>query len=74
MALNDVLKWSATFILIVGQLVNSAGFYPQGPLLLISGGSIWLIVAIRWREPALIVTNSLMTLAAVGGLLFAYLG
>lgn len=63
--MTDLLKWIATAVLIIGTAVNSAGYYPAGPILLILGGIIWLIVSIRWREPALIATNSLMTLAAV---------
>jgi hypothetical protein len=71
--MTNVLKWIATVVLIVGTAVNSAGYYPAGPILLILGGIIWLAVAIRWREPALIVTNSLMTLAAVIPLTYKWL-
>ena len=71
--MTNVLKWIATVVLIVGTAVNSAGYYPAGPILLILGGIIWLAVSIRWREPALIVTNSLMTLAAVIPLTYKWL-
>lgn len=71
--LNWYLKWLATAILIVGTAVNSAGYYPQGPIILSLGGLIWLLVAIRWREPSLIVVNGMMTATAIAGLLFHYL-
>ena len=71
--LNWYLKWIATAILIIGTAVNSAGYYPLGPALLFLGGVVWLVVAVRWREPALIVTNGAMSLTAVLGFFWAWL-
>jgi len=71
---DKVLKWSATIILIVGTAVNSLGYYPEGPIILCCGGVLWLAVSIRWREPALVVTNAVMTVTAVLGLVYHYWG
>ena len=71
---DKALKWTATVILIVGSLINGLGYYPWGPLILTAGGAIWLIVACRWREPSMIVTNAVMFVAGAGGLLFNLLG
>lgn len=60
---GNTLKWIATAVLIIGTFVN-AGFpelYPIGPLLLALGGVIWLAVSFLWKEPALIVTNLVLT-------------
>ena len=70
---NQWLEWIATVILIAGTAVNSLGYYPEGPLLLCLGGLIWLVVAIRWRKPSLIVVNGVMLLTGVSGLLWKYL-
>lgn len=67
------LKWFATVVLIAGTAVNSAGFYPAGPLMLFFGGIAWLIVSIRWKEPSLIVSNLVMALASIIGMVYAYL-
>ena len=67
------LKWVATIILIIGTAVNSAGFYPAGPLLLTLGGVFWLIVSIRWKEMSLIITNSVMLFTGIAGLVWNYL-
>jgi hypothetical protein len=69
-SLDSLLKWTATVVLILGSLVNGLGYYPWGPLILTVGGAIWLIVACRWREPSMIVTNAVMFAAGTGGLLF----
>lgn len=69
MTLNNTLKWIATCLLIIGAGINSFGFYPEGPIILFVGGVVWLIVAIRWREPALILTNLLMCSVSLPGLI-----
>lgn len=66
--MTQTLKWLATAILIVGTAVNGLGYYPEGPLLLVLGGVIWLAVAVKVRDWPLIVTNLVMStvgLAAV---------
>ena len=70
--LNTVLKWLATVILVIGSGINSLGYYPAGPLILLAGGVIWLVVSIRWRETALIVTNSVMSAVSMIGLAIHY--
>lgn len=72
--IDQVLKWVATAILILGTAVNSLGYYPLGPIILAVGGSIWLVVSIMWREWALIVTNGVMLLVGIVGLLIGYFG
>lgn len=74
MKIDQVLKWVATAILILGTAVNSLGYYPLGPIILAVGGSIWLVVSIMWREWALIVTNGVMLLVGIVGLLIGYFG
>jgi len=68
------LEWIATAILIVGTAVNSLGYYPEGPIILVLGGMVWGIVAVHWREPALIVTNFVMLLTGLVGLVYHYWG
>jgi hypothetical protein len=70
----NFLKWFATAILIIGTGFNSLGYYPTGPLLLILGGLIWLVVGIMWREASLIVVNAVMVGVAILGLTLHYIG
>lgn len=72
--LTNVLKWVATVTLIIGSFVNSAGFYPLGPAILLLGGIFWLIVAVLWKEPALIVTNAFMVAAGSIPLIYRVFG
>jgi hypothetical protein len=66
-------KWIATAILIIGTGVNSLGFYPLGPIILATGGFIWLAVSLAWREPSLIITNAVMSITGVIGILYKML-
>jgi len=59
--LNTYIKWIATAILIIGTAVNGLGYYPEGPAMLVLGGFLWLIVAIRVKDAPLIVTNLVMS-------------
>ena len=68
----EILKWLATTTLIIGTAVNSYGYYPEGPLILALGGFIWLIVSIMWKEWSLIVTNVILTIMGVGGVIIKY--
>ena len=49
---------------------DALGFYPAGPVVLVLGSFIWLIVSCMWNEPALIVTNLTLALVGVAGLLY----
>ena len=71
--LDQKLKWVATVILIIGSFVNALGIYPLGPILLILGGFFWLVVSIMWREASLIVTNGVMLVAGISGLILGVL-
>ena len=68
---DTFLKWTATVILIIGTGVNALGFYPAGPMILVIGSFIWLIVSCMWNEPALIVTNLVLCVVGAAGLLYS---
>jgi hypothetical protein len=67
---NSILKWTATAILIVGTAVNGLGMYPEGPALLVLGGFIWLIVAVRIKDAPLIVTNLVMATVGLAAIVY----
>jgi len=69
--LATYLKWVATVVLIVGTGLNSFNIYPAGAIALSLGGFMWLIVSIIWKEPAMIVTNTVILVVGVAGLVIA---
>jgi hypothetical protein len=73
MKTDQILKWVATGILIVGSLINSLGYYPAGPMILGLGAIVWLIVSIMWKEMSLIVTNLIFAVITTIGLIIYYL-
>jgi len=71
--IDSLLKWTATLTLVIGTAVNSLGYYPMGPIILAVGGIIWLIVSIMWKEPALVVTNGVLVVVGLAGLVLKYM-
>jgi hypothetical protein len=70
MNLDNLLKWSATIILIIGTAANSLSFYPEGPIISFFGGILWTIISIRMKEPSLIVVNVVMLLIGIAGVTY----
>ena len=68
-----VLKWSATAALILGFGAVSAGFYEFIYLQLL-GGALWFTASVIMRDVPLMVTNGVMTLAGVLGLMYQHVG
>lgn len=68
----NTLKWTATTLLIIGFGLVTAGYFP-GVVLQFTGGILWLISAIIMKDKPLIVTNAVMAVAGVIGLLYRFL-
>ena len=70
----EILKWVATITLIVGTAINGLGYYPEGPLVLVLGGVLWLIASIIMKDKPLIVTNTVMSVVGLGTVVFKLFG
>jgi hypothetical protein len=73
MKIDYYLKWIATGILMIGAGLNSLAIYPWGPLANLVGGLTWLVVAIMWREAALITTNVVLSTITILGLTYNFI-
>ena len=69
----SAVKWSATACLIVGFGAVSAGFY-DFIYLQLAGGAMWFTASVIMRDVPLMVTNGVMTLAGVLGLMYQHVG
>ena len=69
--LLNVLKWTATALLVPAGYVTQAG-YAEGPTLLYIAGLIWLAAALMMRDRALIATNVVMAIAGTAGIVQKY--
>jgi hypothetical protein len=66
----SVLKWIGTVILIIGTAVNGLNFYPAGVLILAFGGFVWLAAAVILKDLPLIMTNLVMSLTGLAGVVY----
>ena len=69
--LNNILKWVATTITLIGAVLTSLNIYPLNVITFNLGSVLWLIFAIRIKEPSLIVVNTGLLLVYVAGLVKA---
>ena len=69
----DVLKWSATVVLVAGTFLNGLNIFPLGVILMLLGSILWTVVAWKWKETALIVNNAILIVAGIIGLTYNYL-
>ena len=69
--MNKILKWAATAITLVGAVLTSLNIYPLNVIAFNLGSVLWLIFAIRIKEPSLIVVNAGLLLVYVAGLVKA---
>jgi hypothetical protein len=66
----EILKWLGTATLILGTAVNGLNFYPEGVLVLALGGAFWLAAALIVKDRPLIVTNAVMMLTGLVGVVY----
>jgi hypothetical protein len=66
----ETLKWLGTATLILGTAVNGLNFYPEGVLVLALGGAFWLAAAVMTKDRPLIVTNAVMMLTGLVGVVY----
>jgi len=66
----ETLKWLGTATLILGTAVNGLNFYPEGVLVLALGGAFWLTAAVIVKDRPLIVTNLVMMLTGLVGVVY----
>ena len=69
--LLNVLKWTATALLVPAGYMTQAG-YAHGPTLLYIAGLIWLVAALMMKDKALIATNVVMAVAGTVGIIQKY--
>ena len=64
------VKWVASVILLCAMMFRAEGVYPLADLILsFTGVSLWLWVALIWRDRALIILNAVAMLVLGSGLL-----
>ena len=69
--LLNVLKWTATAMLVPAGYMTQAGI-AHGTTLLYTAGLIWLAAAVMMKDRALIATNVVMAIAGTAGILQKY--
>ena len=63
------IKWTASILLLIAMVLRATGDYPFTDMCLSLVGCIgWLIVAMLWKDRALIVLNSIAAFILMTGI------
>lgn len=69
--INNILKWSATVLILIGAVLTSLAIDPANIYFMNIGTLVWLIWALRINDKALIVVNAGLLLIYLAGLIRA---
>lgn len=65
--MNNLIKWAATTVTLVGALLTSLNYTPENIYILNLASIVWLIWAIRIKENSLIAVNlGMLAIYAIG--------
>ena len=69
------IKWVASFLLLIGMAMVSAGGYePWNMVVSLIGVTGWLVVGMMWHDRALIFINAVAIFIWASGILKLYVG
>ena len=69
MALDKVLEWTSTTVLLVGVYLTAVNIYPMNVYISLLGNFGWLVVAIIWRKWSLLVVQLVISMLYLYGML-----
>ena len=72
--LDWYIKWSASFIILIGMALTSINVTPFNLYFHFVGVVGWLIVGFMWHDRALMVVNSVAAMIFLMGILRYYFG
>ena len=69
------IKWSASILLLTAMVLRATGDYPFTDMCLSLVGCIgWLVVAMLWKDRALIILNAIASFILMTGILNTLVG
>ena len=72
--LSWYVKWSASYLALIGMLLTSVDIYPYNIIFHLFGVMGWGIVGFLWHDRALIFINSIATFIFAVGILKYFMG
>ena len=69
------IKWSASVLLLTAMVLRATGDYPLTDMCLsLIGCAGWLVVAMLWKDRALIILNAIASFILMTGILNTLVG
>ena len=71
MAVDKILEWTSTAVLLVGVYLTAVNIYPMNVYISLIGNFGWLVVAVLWRKWSLLTVQLVIVALYVYGMLSA---
>ena len=69
------IKWAASVLLLIAMVLRATGDYPFTDMCLSLVGCVgWLVVAMLWKDRALIILNAIASFILMTGILNTLVG
>ena len=69
------IKWAATVLILIAMVLRATGDYPLTDMCLSLIGCVgWLVVAMLWKDRALIILNAVASFILMTGILNSLVG
>ena len=69
------IKWTASVLLLIAMVLRATGDYPLTDMCLsLIGCAGWLVVAMLWKDRALIILNAIASFILMTGILNTLVG
>jgi len=69
MALDKILEWTSTAVLLVGVYLTAVNVYPMNVYISLLGNFGWLVVAVMWRKWSLLTVQLVIVALYLYGML-----
>lgn len=69
MAVDKILEWTSTAVLLVGVYLTAVNIYPMNVYISLIGNFGWLVVAVLWRKWSLLTVQLVIVALYVYGML-----
>ena len=67
MALDKIVEWTSTAVLLVGVYLTAVNIYPMNVYISLIGNFGWLVVAVLWRKWSLVTVQLVIVALYVYG-------
>jgi len=67
------VKWASAIVILIAMVFHTLGLTPWNSILQMIGASGWIYVAIKWKEPAMLLNFVPQFFIIIPGLIYLWM-